>query len=111
MTTLAWGNGTGEGSYALINVLGSVDPKQGRGVSNWGRYNNPKVDQALEDAMREFDDAKREAILQHSARVVAEDAGIIPLFHYQNLWAARRGLKVTPLTSDRTTASMVTPEA
>jgi peptide/nickel transport system substrate-binding protein len=111
MTTLAWGNGTGEGSYALINVLGSVDPKQGRGVSNWGRYKNPKVDQALEDAMREFDDKKREAILQQSARVVAEDAGIIPLFHYQNLWAAKRGLKVTPLTSDRTTATMVTPEA
>ncbi|MFC0407011.1 ABC transporter substrate-binding protein [Roseomonas elaeocarpi] len=111
VTTLAWGNGTGEGSYALINVLGSMDPQQGRGVSNWGHYNNPQVDKALEDAMQEFDDGKREAILQHSARVVAEDAGIFPLFHYQNLWAARRGLKVTPLTSDRTTASMVTPEA
>lgn len=108
MTTLAWGNGTGEGSYALINVLGSVDPKQGRGVSNWGRYRNPAVDQALEDAMGAFDDAKREAILQGAARVVAEDAGIIPLFHYQNLWAAKRGLTVTPLTSDRTTATMVT---
>lgn len=107
MTTLAWGNGTGEGSYALINVLGSVDPRQGRGVSNWGRYSNPQVDQALEDAMAAFDDAKREAILQKSAQVVAEDAGIIPLFHYQNLWAAKRHLKVTPQTSDRTTAMMV----
>ena len=111
MTTLAWGNGTGEGSYALTNVLGSVDPRQGRGVSNWGRYSNPKVDQALEDAMAAFDDAKREAILQKSAQVVAEDAGIIPLFHYQNLWAAKRGLKVTPQTSDRTTAMMVSRTA
>ena len=39
--------------------------------------------------------------------MVAEDAGIIPLFHYQNLWAAKRHLKVTPQTSDRTTAMMV----
>ena len=65
------------------------------------------VDQALEDAMAAFDGAKREAILQKSAQVVAEDAGIIPLFHYQNLWAAKRHLKVTPQTSDRTTAMMV----
>ena len=57
--------------------------------------------------MAAFDDAKREAILRKSAQVVAEDAGIIPLFHYQNLWAAKRHLKVTPQTSDRTTAMMV----
>ncbi|MCQ4160790.1 ABC transporter substrate-binding protein [Roseomonas sp. GC11] len=111
MTTLAWGNGTGEGSYALTHVLGSYDAAQGRGVSNWGRYASAAVDKALDAANAEFDDAKREAILQDSVRVVAADVGIIPLFHYQNLWAAKRGLKVTPLTSDRTAAQMVTPEA
>ena len=109
MTTLAWGNGTGEGTYALVNVLGSQDPKQGRGVSNWGHYASPAVDAALENAMRTFDDPARERILQDAARLIADDVGIIPLFHYQNIWAARRGLKVTPLSSDRTVAAMVTP--
>jgi peptide/nickel transport system substrate-binding protein len=111
MSTLAWGNGTGEGSYALTNVLGSFDAKQGRGVSNWGRYNSPAVDAALDAAMQEFDDAKREAILKRSVVTVADDVGIIPLFHYQNVWAAKRGLKVTPLSSDRTAAVMITPDA
>ncbi|EFH11373.1 ABC transporter substrate-binding protein [Teichococcus cervicalis] len=110
MTTLAWGNGTGEGSYALTHILGSYDAAQGRGVSNWGRYASAEVDRALDEANAEFDDAKREAILQRAVRVVAGDVGIIPLFHYQNLWAAKRGLKVTPLTSDRTAAQMVTAE-
>ena len=41
-------------------------------------------------------------------KVVSDDAGIIPLFHYKNIWATKKGLKVTPMTSDRTAAMMVT---
>jgi peptide/nickel transport system substrate-binding protein len=111
MPVLAWGNGTGEASYALVNVLGSDDPSVGRGASNWGRYSNPEVDRLLDAAVRELDDAKREAILQESARVVMGETGIIPVFHYRNLWAARRGLSVSPLVSDRTAAVMVRREA
>jgi peptide/nickel transport system substrate-binding protein len=39
---------------------------------------------------------------------VSDDVGIIPLFHYENIWAAKKGLKVAPAVSDRTTAMMVT---
>jgi len=35
---------------------------------------------------------------------------VIPLYHYQNIWAAKKGLKVTPISSDRTTAMMVTQD-
>jgi len=107
---LAWGNGTGEASYALVNVLATVDAKKGLGASNWGHYSNPAVDKALADSTAEFDAAKREAILRQSAKVVSDDAGVIPLYHYQNIWAAKKGLKVTPVSSDRTTAMMVTQD-
>lgn len=108
MSTLAWGNGTGEASYALVNVLGSFDQESGRGALNWGRYNNPAVDKSLEDAMMAFDDGARARILEHSAELVTADVGVIPLFHYQNIWASHRGLVVAPMTSDRTAAQMVT---
>jgi len=108
MSVLAWGNGTGEASYALINVLGSYDPPTGRGALNWGRYNNPAVDKALDQAMMTFDDNARRHILEQSAELVNADTGVIPLFHYQIIWAAHRGLVVKPLTSDRTAAQMVT---
>ena len=36
MSMLAWGNGTGEASYALVNILATVDAKKGLGASNWG---------------------------------------------------------------------------
>ncbi|CAM4158842.1 ABC transporter substrate-binding protein [Bordetella muralis] len=108
MTMLAWGNGTGEASYALVNILATVSPEKGLGASNWGYYSNPKVDAELVKATSEFDVAKREAILRDSVKIVSEDVGIIPLYHYKNIWATRKGLKVTPMTSDRTAAQMVT---
>ncbi|WP_179401043.1 ABC transporter substrate-binding protein [Burkholderia guangdongensis] len=108
MTMLAWGNGTGEGSYALVNVLATVDAKKGLGASNWGHYSNPAVDRALDASTSEFDEGKREAILRQSVKIETDDVGVIPLFHYQNIWAARKGLKVSPFTSDRTVAMQVT---
>ncbi len=50
---------------------------------------------------------KRAAILRHSVKLVSDDVGVLPLYHYQNVWAAKKGLKVTPMTSDRTAAMMV----
>ena len=108
LTMIGWGDGTGEASYGLVNVLGSVDPAQGRGANNWGRYSSPAVERAIDEATSAFDDAKREAILRTAVQVVADDVAVLPLFHYQNIWAARKGLKVTPMTSDRTVAEMVT---
>jgi peptide/nickel transport system substrate-binding protein len=110
VSVLAWGNGTGEASYALVNVLATVDSKKGLGASNWNHYSNPAIDKALADSTAEFDAAKREAILRNAAKIVSDDAGIIPLYHYQNIWAAKKGLKVTPASSDRTTAMMVTQD-
>ena len=110
MTMIAWGNGTGEASYGLLNILATQDAARGQGVSNWGHYSNKAVDEDLDRATVAFDEKAREADLQDAARRVDADVGIMPLFHYQNVWAARRGLVVRPLNSDRTLAEMVTPE-
>lgn len=110
MTMIAWGNGTGEASYGLLNILATQDAARGQGVSNWGHYSNAEVDGLLDRATAAFDEAEREGFLRQAARLVDRDVGIMPLFHYQNIWAARRGLVVRPLNSDRTLAEMVSPE-
>lgn len=110
MTMIAWGNGTAESSYGILNILATQDAARGQGVSNWGHYASPVVDRALDQAISTFDDAKREAILRGAARQVEADVAILPLFHYQNIWAARRGLVVRPQSSDRTLATMVRPQ-
>ena len=107
MTMVAWGNGTAEGTYAMTSILATQDKDKGLGASNWGRYSNPKLDQALAAASSEFDPEKREAIVHDAVKVVMDDAGIIPLLHYKNIWASRADLKVVPWNSDRTVAMQV----
>ena len=108
VSVIAWGNGTGEAGYGLLQTLASHDAKRGRGANNWGRYGNEAVDKALDAATVEFDAKRREAIFRHAVKLVTDDVGNIPIFHYQNIWAAKKGLKVVPLLSDRTTAMQVT---
>lgn len=109
VSVIAWGNGTGEAGYGLLQTLATNDAKRGRGANNWGRYSNESVDKALDAATVEFDARRREAMFRHAVKLVTDDVGHIPLFHYQNIWAAKKGLKVVPLLSDRTTAMQVTP--
>ncbi|WP_159911925.1 ABC transporter substrate-binding protein [Pantoea sp. 18069] len=109
VSVIAWGNGTGEAGYGLLQTLATHDSKAGRGASNWGRYSNENVDKALDAATIEFDAKRREAIFRHAAKLVTDDVAQIPLFHYKNIWAAKKGLKVVPILSDRTTALQVTP--
>jgi len=108
VAVIAWGNGTGEAGYGLLQTLATYDPKAGRGANNWGRYSNESVDKALDAATVEFDARRREAIFRHAANLVTDDVAHIPLYHYQNIWAAKKGLKVAPLLSDRTSAMQVT---
>lgn len=108
MSVIAWGNGTGESSYAMVNILATVDPEKGLGASNWGHYSSENLDKSLETVTVEFDADKREKLMQDAAVVVSEEVGIIPLFHYKNIWAAKKGLEVKPLSSDRTVPMMVT---
>ena len=107
MSMIAWGNGTGEGSYAMVNILATVTPAKGLGTSNWGHYSSAAMDEDLRKATVEFDVDKREAILRDAVTTVMNDVGILPLYHYKNIWAAKKGLKVVPWTSDRTVAMQV----
>lgn len=107
MSMIGWGNGTGEGTYAMTAILATANASKGLGASNLGRYSNPKLDEALAKASAEFDDAKREAIIKDAVKVVMDDVGIMPLYHYKNIWASRPDLKVVPWHSDRTVAMQV----
>lgn len=110
MSVIAWGNGTGEASYAMVSILATTNPEKGMGASNWGRYSSEKLDDYLQQVTSEFDEAKREELMKKAAVAVSEEVGVIPLFHYKNIWAAKKGLVVKPLSSDRTVPMMVTKE-
>ncbi len=104
-----WGTSSGEGSNPLRNLTATPDRDKGYGASNRGRYSNPEMDRVLDQAMRELDDAKREALLQQATRLVFDDVGILPLHIQKNTWAMRKGLAHDPRADELTRAQDVRP--
>jgi peptide/nickel transport system substrate-binding protein len=105
---VGWGSNP-EGSHPLRNLAATWDRERGWGASNRGRYSNPELDRMLEQALAEFDDAKREVLLQAAQRLAMEDISIIPLHIQTNIWAMRRGLQHTGQVSELTRAQDVRP--
>ncbi|HYZ32644.1 MAG TPA: ABC transporter substrate-binding protein [Crenalkalicoccus sp.] len=105
---IGWGSNP-EGSHPLRNLVATYDRERGWGASNRGRYANPKLDAMIEAALRELDDAKREAILQDAQRLAMQDVAIIPLHIQTNIWAMRRGLAHMARADELTRAQDIRP--
>ena len=100
---------TGEASFGLRVQFATVDPQKGMGGSNRARYSNPLVDDVLGRAMTTIDDTKREALLQEAAEIAMHDQAIVPLFHQDNIFATRKGLRYSPRTDGYMAAYMIGP--
>ena len=84
--------GSGEASSPLTALMATYDPKTGMGPSNRGRWSNPDFDAALGEALRSFDEAKRNAAYARAAEVAVGDMGVIPVYFTINTWASKKGL-------------------
>ena len=87
------GVSTGEGSYGLRNVIATYNPDIGMGISNNGRYSNPKVDELLISSLTTIDEDERTAKVQEATRIAMEEVGIIPLHWEHSIWASQAGIE------------------
>ncbi|MBX6369570.1 MAG: ABC transporter substrate-binding protein [Rhodospirillales bacterium] len=101
---VGWGSGTGEASSPLKSLLATFDKTKGWGPSNRGRYSNPKLDAALDEALRTVDDAKREKLLQQATEIGINELGIIPLHYEVSTWASKKGYVYKANTNQHTLA-------
>jgi len=107
---VSWGSSSGEPSAGLRSVLATFDAKTGMGSVNRFRYSNPKFDQGLVAAMRELDEARRDAMLQAVTRLaIGDDVAIAPTHVQKNVWAMRQGFAHEARIDERTRAQDVTP--
>jgi peptide/nickel transport system substrate-binding protein len=104
-----WGTASGEASSPLRSLTATFSRDKGWGGSNRGRYSNPAADAKLDEALRELDDAKREALLQDATRLTMEDVGIMPIHIQKNVWALRPGLVHDARADELTRAQDVRP--
>lgn len=106
---MTWNSPTAEAGYMLVNVLGSYDPANGRGMVNNGRYANPALDALTDQALSTLDDAARERLLIEAVTKVSDDVAMIPLYQVVNLWASRRAITFEPRRDQRTLAMEMRP--
>ena len=97
---LGWGVPTFDSQYALQSLARTLVPKTADGDYNWGRYSNPKVDEAI-DKLKTETDGKKRALLAHEASAIHQaDVGHIPL-HFQVIpWAMRSNVSVVHLANN-----------
>jgi peptide/nickel transport system substrate-binding protein len=102
MYLTGWGSSTGEGSDPLRNIAATFDAANGFGQANRSRYSNAKVDELLKKAIATMDDAERGKLLAETNDVAFADQAIIPIHYQVNIWAAKKGIIVTPRVDEWT---------
>ncbi len=107
---VGWGSDTAEASSPLKALLATFNKEKGMGNANRGRYSSAKMDALLDQALATVDDAKRERLLQEATGVAMSDLGIIPLYHQESVWAARKGIVYAPRADERTNAFEFRPQ-
>ena len=105
-----WGTLTGEASYTLGSMAHSPAPELKLGAFNRIEYSNPKVDELLQAAGKELDDAKRKALYEQAMELIMADRAYISIVTLQTVWAADKGkLKMSPRNDEDTLAFFITP--
>lgn len=105
---VGWGAGTGETSGSLKSLCGTFDRAKGSGAANRGRYSNKALDDKLNEALKTVDNAKRQALLAQASELAMNDGCIIPSHYQTNVWASKKGIKVTARADEYTLATGIT---
>lgn len=82
--------GTGDPSSPLTSLMATYDPKTGMGPSNRGRWSNAEFDTTLGEALRTFDDTKRNALYGKASEIAVREMGVIPVYFTVNTWATKK---------------------
>ncbi len=91
---IGWHSDTEDSANFYEFLTMTPNEETGRGQYNSGAYSNPIVDALTEASLKETDDGRRAALLQHVEQILYDDAAFVP-FHWQNLaWGARKGVGI-----------------
>lgn len=91
---MGFGFGFGDAGE-MLNELHS-QATGGMGCNNVSGYSNPALDLLLAEADREFDPARRQALLKRAVGIAMEDLPYVPLYVREYCYGVRQGLAWAP---------------
>ena len=93
-----WDVPSGDAGSMYGALFYSRDKKDGYGQVNRGSYSNPEVDALIDEADATPSVEERDAILQEATKLLMADIPMIPVHYEQDIYAARKGVKLEPRT-------------
>jgi peptide/nickel transport system substrate-binding protein len=96
---LGWTPATNDAHNALYSLLGTR--AGGRGEVNVEGYSNEVMDSLIEKIGVETDQAKRNAMIDESIKILQHDLPVIPLHQQVIVWATKQNVDVAQLADDQ----------
>ncbi len=91
-------------------VLNTWTPDKGLGPVNRGRYSNAKHDALLAEARVTLDPGKYADLMRQAGEIAfTQDQAMLPVLHFVNSWAARKGFVMHPQAGDQTRPMDISP--
>jgi len=106
---LGYGSPNGLATSALNSLVQTMDRDRGRGGNNYTGYSNAKLDDVIESAMVEPDEAKRAALVREATHLSINDAPVVPVYFTKAIWGLRRDLTLTPRADSFTFVDTIKP--
>jgi peptide/nickel transport system substrate-binding protein len=91
-----WDTPSGDAGNMYNTLLYSRGKKPGYGQTNRGDWRNEAFDAAIDRADATSDMKQRHAHLQEATRIAAREIPMIPVHYEQDIYAAKKGVKVVP---------------
>ena len=92
---LGWTPATYDAHNALYSLLGTRNGS--RGELNDGGYSNPKLDALIDKIGTETDQARRNAMIDESIKIVQDDVAVLPLHQQVIVWASKSNIDLAQM--------------
>ena len=100
MYLLGWSPGTFDAEHPVRFLAATPDEEAKLGSWNFGAYSNARVDELLPQIQSEIDDAKRQAMLDESAKILQDEVAYVPLYVQPLVWGTQANIDLTQRPDD-----------
>ena len=100
MFLLGWSPGTFDAEHPLRFLASTPNEEKKLGSWNFGDYSSARIDELLPMIQSEIDDAKRQAMLDETAKILQDEAAYVTLYVQPLVWGTRDTVELTQRPDD-----------
>ncbi|WP_299611144.1 ABC transporter substrate-binding protein [uncultured Tateyamaria sp.] len=95
MYLLGWSPGTFDAEHPIRFLAATPNEEKKLGSWNFGGFSNARVDELLPMIQSEIDDAKRQAMLDETTKILQDEVAYVPMYVQPLVWGAKANIDLT----------------